>query len=59
MKVPANKTVYIKSRKYVEGQELPGGVYIDFDEKPVKKSYEKIDKKDAFALTVDNDGGSE
>jgi len=56
MKVPAGKTVYIKSRKYVEGEELPGGVFIDFDEKPVKKSY---DKKDAFALAGDNDGGSE
>jgi hypothetical protein len=56
MKVPKNKTVYIKSRKYVEGQELPGGVYIDFDEKPAKK---QADKKDAFALTGDNDGGSE
>jgi len=40
MKVPANKTVYIKSRKYVEGQELPGGVYIDFaDEKEIKDKY--------------------
>jgi hypothetical protein len=56
MKIPAGKTVYIKSRKYVEGEELPGGVFIDFDEKPVKKSY---DKKDAFALAGDNDGGSE
>ena len=56
MIVPMNKTVYIKSRKYVEGEELPGGVFIDFDEKPVKKSY---DKKDAFALTGNSDGGSE
>ena len=41
MKVPSNKTVYIRSRKYVEGEELPGGVYIEIDDKPVKKQSEK------------------
>ena len=50
MIVPMNKTVYIKSRKYVEGQELPGGVYIEFDNKPVKKSDKKEEVKDNFSF---------
>lgn len=38
IKVPENRTVYIRGKKFVEGETLPGGVFIEFEKKPVKKT---------------------
>jgi len=37
MKVPEGQTIWIKSRKFVAGEELPGGVYIDTEKPAIKK----------------------
>jgi hypothetical protein len=43
MKVPAGQTVWIKSRKFVEGEELPGGVYMELEKPPAKKPAKQIE----------------
>ena len=47
MKVPSGKIVYIKRRKFVEGDELPGNVMFSMPEMTKKEADNMPEKKPA------------